>query len=248
MEKLLIAKKNSEYFRGKEYFVKDNTQDFHCADGVIKKLDLAKKDGSLVCTNTEKEFVLLTPTFFDCYKRIQRLAQIIPRKDIGLMITETGVGKKSVVVDAGAGSGALAIFLSQIVKKVKTYDVRKDHLTIVQKNCQKLGITNVTIALHDIYTSIPDKNVDLITLDIPEPWKVLDHAAKSLKLGHFLVSYSPTIPQVSDFVAAVKKHPSFIHEKTVEVLLREWEIDERKIRPFSQMMGHSGFLTFIRKI
>jgi len=247
MEKLLIARKNQEH-RGKEYFVRDAAQDFHCADGVIKKSDLAKKDGSAVCTNTGKEFFLLPPTFFDRYKRIQRLAQIIPRKDIGLIVTETGIGKKSVVVDAGAGSGALALFLSQIVKKVKTYDIREDHLALVRKNCQKLGITNVSVIMHDVYTGIPDKNVDLITLDIPEPWNVLDHAATSLKLGHFLVSYSPTIPQVGDFVAAVKKHPCFVHEKTVEILLREWEIDERKIRPFSQMMGHSGFLTFVRNV
>lgn len=234
--------------RGKEYYVKDATQDFHCADGVITKQELAKKDGSVVCTNTGKEFIMLTPTFFDHYKRIQRLAQIIPRKDIGQIITETGIGKKSIVVDAGAGSGALAIFLSHIVKKVKTYDIREDHLALVKKNCQRLGITNVTTVLHDIYTGIPDKNSDVITLDIPEPWKVLDHAAKSLKLGHFLVSYSPTIPQVSDFVTAVKNHPSFLHEKTVEILQREWEIDERKIRPFSQMMGHSGFLSFVRLV
>ena len=68
------------------------------------------------------------------------------------------------------------------------------------------------------------------------------------KPGGFLVSYSPTIPQVSDFVAEIKKHGHFALIKTIEISEREWEISERKIRPKSTAIGHSGFLTFVRKI
>lgn len=247
MEKLLVAK-NRDYVRGTEYFVKNSSQDYHCADGVFKKADLDSKEGMIISTNTGKEFYLLEANFFDKYKRIKRLAQIIPRKDIGLILTETGIGKNSVVFDMGAGSGALTILLSQFVKKVRTYDIREDHLELVKKNCEVLGIKNVVAVLHDVYLGLPDKNADLVTLDLSEPWKMLDPVSKSLKKNCFVVSYSPTIPQVMDFVAAVKKHPDFLHEKTIEILEREWEIEERKVRPMSQMMGHSGFLTFVRKI
>ncbi len=247
MDKLLVAKKGS-IVRGTEYYVRNAGNDYHCADGAIKKEEMQREDGTIVTTNTGKEFVLITPNFLDKYKRIRRLAQIIPRKDIGLIITETGIGKNSVILDMGAGSGAVAILLSQFVKKVKTYDIREDHLELVKKNCETLGIKNVTAMLHDVYRGLPDKNADLVILDLPEPWKMLDNVYKALRKNRFVVSYSPTIPQVMDFVGAVKQNPSFIHEKTVELLYREWEVEERKVRPMSQMMGHSGFLTFVRKI
>lgn len=244
MGKILIAKKNA-VVRGHEYFVRQADKDFHCADGFFAK-DQLQKETAL--TNTGKEFFVLEQNFLDQYKRIKRLAQIIPRKDIGFIITETGIGKKSVVLDMGAGSGAVALLLAQFVKTVKTYDVREDHLAVVKENCKALGITNVIPALHDVYGGLPDKNADLIVLDLPEPWKVLSYTDHALKRNRFLVSYSPTIPQVMDFVAAVKSHPLLIYEKTVELLLREWEFEERKVRPMSRMMGHSGFLTFVRKV
>ena len=243
LEKVLVSKRLQ-----KEYFIRKIEQDYHCADGFVQRDMLQLQDGSIVTTNTGKEFNLLTSTFIDRYKRIKRLAQIIPRKDIGIILSETGVGKKSIVADMGAGSGALALMLAQFVKKVFTYDIREDHLELVRKNSVMLGIKNIIPMLHDVYTGIPAKMVDLITLDLPEPWKMLEHIEKCLVIGHFAVSYSPTIPQVMDFVAAVQKNNSFMHEKTVEVMLREWEVDERKVRPRSTMMGHSGFLTIIRRI
>ena len=63
-----------------------------------------------------------------------------------------------------------------------------------------------------------------------------------------MVSYSPTIPQVMDFVNESKKRDELVYLKTKEVIEREWEINERKVRPMSQQIGHSGFLSFVRKV
>ena len=41
---------------------------------------------------------------------------------------------------------------------------------------------------------------------------------------------------------------NFIHLKTIEIIEREWDVQGRKVRPKSQPIGHSGFLTFVRKI
>ena len=86
----------------------------------------------------------------------------------------------------------------------------------------------------------------MVVLDLPEPWKALESAEKSLKAGGFLVSYSPTIPQVMDFVNTLDE--SFAYLKTSEIIEREWEVKERKVRPRSQAIGHSGFITFARKL
>ena len=96
---------------------------------------------------------------------------------------------------------------------------------------------------------MPHKNLDLVTLDMPEPWLGVDNAFKALKPGGFIVSYSPCIPQVSDFVEKVRKTQGLVYLKTIELIEREWEFDARKIRPKTmQPLSHSGFLSFVRKI
>ena len=233
---------------GKKFFVKDIDKDYHCQYGFIKKSDLNKKPGSKIKTNTKKELLILEPSFIDVYSKIKRLPQIIPLKDLGSIITKTGMGRDSKVVDAGAGSGALALMLANIVKEVTTYEIREDFYNVVKENIENLGLKNIKIKNKDIYNGISEKNIDLITLDLPEPWKAVMPAKKSLKVGGFIVSYSPTIPQVMDFTEEIKKHKELLYLETIEIIERQWEIDERKVRPKSQQIGHSGFLTFVREI
>ena len=87
----------------------------------------------------------------------------------------------------------------------------------------------------------------MITLDLPEPWKALKQAEKALKKGGFLVCY---LPQISQTIYLIKKLKSsqFTHIKTTELISREWVIDEKKARPSNIMIGHTGFLSFARKM
>jgi len=232
---------------GKRFLVKDTSKDMHTQFGYFKKEDLKAKNGRIK-TNTGKEFAIFDAYFIDLHKKIKRDAQIIPLKDIGLIVSETGVNKKSKVVDAGSGSGALACFLANIAKEVTTYEIREDFIEIVKNNIKFLNLKNVKIKNKNIYDGIDEKNVDLVTLDLPEPWKALESAEKSLKAGGFLVSYSPTIPQVMDFVNEARENRHFTYIKTSEIIEREWEIEGRKVRPRSQAIGHSGFISFVRKI
>ncbi|MBI2134540.1 tRNA (adenine-N1)-methyltransferase [Candidatus Woesearchaeota archaeon] len=233
--------------QGSKFLVRDPGSDFHTKFGFFKKEGLKAKKGKIK-TNTGREFSVFEPSFIDLYRKIKRGAQIIPLKDIGLIVSETGVNNKSKVVDAGAGSGALACFLANIAKEVVTYELREDFIKIVEGNIKFLSLKNIKIKNEDIYNGIDEKNVDLVTLDLPEPWKALKSAEKSLKAGGFLVSYSPTIPQVMDFVNEIRKNENFAYIKTSEIIEREWEVEERKVRPRSQAIGHSGFLSFVRKI
>ena len=96
-------------------------------------------------SNTNKEFFIFAPAFIDLYRKIKRDAQIIPLKDIGLIIAETGINKESKVLDAGSGSGALACFLASISKEVVTYEIREDFIEIVKSNIEFLGLKNIKI-------------------------------------------------------------------------------------------------------
>lgn len=232
---------------GKKFYVRELNKDFHTQFGYIKAKDLKKKKGKVI-TNTKKEMYIFEPSFIDVYRKIKRAPQIITLKDIGIIIAETGVNSKSKVVDAGAGSGALACFLANIAKEVVSYEIRKDFFKVVEYNKKLLGLKNLKIKNKDIYQGIIERNVDLITLDLPEPWKVLKNVDKALKVGGFIVSYSPTVPQVMDFVKEAGKNNNFVHIKTIELIKREWDVKERVVRPKTSIINHTGFLTFLRKI
>ena len=230
---------------GKSFLIKDKNKDYHCQYGQIKKEDL--KEGKIK-TNLGKELFCYKASFNDLYRKIKKRAQIIPLKDVSVILAETGITKNSIIVDAGTGSGALSIFLSMYAKKVYSYDIRDDHIEIANENKDFLNIKNLIIKKHDVYDNIPKKEIDVITLDLPEPWNVIENADKSLKLGGYLVSYSPCIPQNADFVNKILEHENFIHVKTIEISNREWEMQGRKVRPKTKEIGHSGFISIARKI
>ncbi len=99
-----------------------------------------------------------------------------------------------------------------------------------------------------VFSGIDETDVDLIVLDLPAPWNAIKSVEKSLRVGGYLVIYSPQITQTIDFVNAIKDNPNFIHEKTIELIERSWKIDGRIARPRSEGIGHTGFLTFVRKV
>ena len=256
--KLLIQKEKREYIKdlqkevvvrkGKTYFIEDSDKDYHNQQGIISKKELKKKEGSKVSSNTQEEFILVNADFIDVYKRIGRLAQIIPLKDLGHIIAFTGLNKESKVVDAGAGSGGLACFLAHLCKTVVTYDLKDESVALVQKNKQYLGLKNLTVKKKNIFHGIDEKNVDIITLDIADPWNALGSVNTSLKIGGYLVCYTPQITQAMDLVNTIQKQDHFLYLKTVEILEREWTIKGRIVKPKGFPIEHSGFITFARRI
>ena len=250
-KKEFVAELNREVttIKAKQYFVTDITKPLHTSDGVIVSDELKKPDGSKVVTEkTNKEFIMFSAQCIDVYKRLRKMPQTIPLKDIGFIITETGMNKETIVVDAGTGSGALACLLANVCKEVVSYEIREDFLKNIENNIALLGLKNIVVKNRSVYDGVDEKNVDVVTFDLPEPWKALVAVEKALKIGGFIISYSPSVPQVMDFVAAVEKNDHFLVIKTVELVERLWEVNGRRVRPKSISIGHSGFLTLIRKI
>ncbi len=227
---------------GSKILVKDPSKDFHTRHGMIAKESFNKNTGE---TNKGIKFSIIDSSFVDEYLSLKRGAQIMMLKDIGTIITECGLGKNSVVIDAGSGSGFCAIFLANIVKKVYTYEKDKRQLEIAQKNIQNMKLKNIEIFERDIVEKeFTKKNADCIILDIMEPWRAFNNAEKSLKKGGFLVCYSPHITQSLETVNNAK---NFIYIKTLETIKREWVCGERRLRPEFQGLMHTGFITILRK-
>ena len=203
--------------------------------GVVKEADIKKAKG-FVKSHNGNEFFIYDANFTDQLKKIKRGPQTLVLKDLGYILINSGVDKNSLVVDAGAGCGVLACVMGRYAKKVVSYEMRKDHLKIAEKNVKFLGAKNVTLKEKNVYEGIDEKNVDILTLDLPEPWKV-DYSC--LKNGGTFVVYLPTIKQVMDFVERVQG---------VELMEREWFFQGRKVRPKSDMLGHTAFLVVGRKL
>ncbi|MFH1722773.1 MAG: tRNA (adenine-N1)-methyltransferase [Candidatus Altiarchaeota archaeon] len=235
--KLLIDEKGSTYLvRG--------VSDFHTKYGFLREADIKKaKPGGRLVSNTGQSFTVLNPSFVDLLSKIKRGPQTMQLKDVALVAAYTGVGPGSKVVDSGTGSGIQAFYLAHLAApgKVVSYELREDFHELASKNLERIGLKNLTLKKADVYAGIKEKNVDVAALDLPEPWLVVPHLKKSLKVGGYVSSYSPSITQSKRFVDALGV--DFTHE-TFETLLRDWKMDT--VRPHTRMLGHTGFLTIAR--
>ena len=125
------------------------------------------------------------------YKRLKRGPQVMLPKDIGMVITYTGIGKDSLCVDAGTGSGWLAVSLARLCKKVVSYDIRPEFTAIAEKNRANLLLDNLEFKNKDITKRIDEKDVDLVKLDMPNSDKVIKNAHKALKQNGYIFGYLP---------------------------------------------------------
>ncbi len=247
MEAKTIATKGSEFVKKQQYFVEDTNKEFHTKYGKIKPEDMKKTDGSRIKSSTDREYFVFSPKFIDFYRRIRRHAQVIPLKDIGHIIAITGIGKDSVVLEAGSGSGGFSCFVSGLVKKIISYDIDEESIATIKENIKKLKIKNIEIKKINIYENMEDKG-DLFLLDVPEPWRAIENAGKSLKPGGFLVIYTPSVSQMQKAMNKAREFEGLMPVKTVELVEREWKVSGEIVRPVSRTNIHSGFISFIRKI
>lgn len=241
VKRVLIHQKSK-----KSFLVKDLEDNFHTSFGTLSKTDLQSRK-EVIKSDKDDLFTVLLPSFVDLYAHLQRGPQIMITKDLGMIMAKTGINSQSRIVDAGGGSGSLCLSLANICREIFVYEINPEHYDIVQKNIKLLNLANITLKQENIYKDIAEKEIDLITLDLPEPWLVLLHAEKALKTGGWLAVYLPNLLQVKEFIEAARKTEIQVME-TIELLERKWKIEDKIMRPEFEMLGHTGFLTFCRKL
>lgn len=188
-----------------------------------------------------------TISTLDLLKKIRRMPQVVLPKDVALIAAYTGLQKDWRVLDAGTGSGFLAIFLAELVKEVISYEKRKEFADNVKKQVKKLGIENLKIINKDVLHANVRGKFDLITLDMKFAEKAIRKLEKNLKSGGFFAIYSPHIEQVKE-VKKTLEELNFESITTVENIVREWKVTETHTHPTPSGILHTGFLTFGRKV
>jgi tRNA (adenine57-N1/adenine58-N1)-methyltransferase len=84
-------------------------------------------------------------------------------------------------------------------------------------------------------------------LDIPNPWDAMENVSKSLRIGGYACCY---VPNVNQLETAVKKmrEVGLAEIVSLETLQREMVVHEGGVRPSFDMLGHTGYLSFGRRL
>ena len=225
--------------------------EFHThTGGVPHRALLGQEEGVTVRTTRGSRLTALRPTLAEYVLKMPRGAQVIYPKDLGPIIMLADIFPGARILESGVGSGALTMTLLRAVGPtghVLGYELRDDFADRARRNVEGFLGPDVPldIEVRDIYEGIDATDLDRIVLDLPEPWRVVEHAAKALRPGGILLSYLPTIGQVGLLREALADSP-FGMSESLEVLQRTWHVEGQSIRPDHRMVAHTGFLTHAR--
>ena len=221
---------------------------FHTHAGIVAHDDLiGAPDGTTVRTTRGQRLVAVHPTLAEFVLEMPRGAQVIYPKDLGAILISADIFPGAQILESGVGSGALTTALLRAIGPqghVLGYELRDDFAAKAQQNVAAFLGPDVPldVEVRDVYAGIDVVGLDRILLDLPEPWRVVKHAATALAPGGILLSYLPTIGQVSRLREEMAESPFGMIE-SYEVLHRGWHVEGQSVRPDHRMVAHTGFIT-----
>ena len=240
MAKILLLSKEASFL------IDTEQKKFSSQYGVI---DLTKaKIGQKIKSSSGHLFVVAEPTMADFMKKFRRGPQVVLPKDAAQIIAITGMRSGWNCLDAGGGSGFLALFIANIASpgRVTVYEKKKEFAKTIEHNARFCGLKNVVVKNKDV-KAFSEKSLDLITLDMLGADKLVKKCWKALKFGGWLCVYSPHIEQQKRTMKEMGK--DFTQIRTIECVVRDWKIDVRGYtHPKYSEISHTGFMTFGRKI
>jgi tRNA (adenine57-N1/adenine58-N1)-methyltransferase catalytic subunit len=224
--------------------------EFHTHSGPVDHDQiLGREEGAVVRSSGGARYTAVRPTLAEVVLKMPRGAQVIYPKDLGPILMMGDIFPGARVLESGLGSGALSMALLRAGADVTGYEIRPDFAARAQANVAGFlgseALERYHVRVQDIYDGIEGSGFDRMVLDLPEPWRLVEGAESVLRAGGILVSYLPTIGQVSLLRAAIDKTGLGMAE-TIEVLQRSWHIEGQSVRPDHRMVAHTGFLTSAR--
>jgi|TARA_B100001175_G_scaffold315476_1_gene327100 tRNA (adenine57-N1/adenine58-N1)-methyltransferase len=248
LDNQLVVVKTS---KSKYLAVIDVEKEFITNEGKFS-FSVIKNIPSKIYSSTGVEFKIYHPTYKEFVLLMKRGPQIIYPKDIGQIILEADIHKESNVLEIGTGSGALTLYLLNIIGtggSLISLDVSRKNQRRAKKTIDRYMSTNDfknNYNLDFITTSLVDFNykeytevVDTVVTDVPEPWEFFENniVTKDLKW----VSYLPSISQITKFNDVLINN-KFENIEVKEVILRDWVVDKKIVRPSNKLVSHTGFI------
>jgi tRNA (adenine57-N1/adenine58-N1)-methyltransferase catalytic subunit len=229
-----------------------------CDGGMVQIPNLGTFDSRKLQANiggrieiAARRFVVLRASRQDLSDTMPRGPQTIAAKDIAAILYGADLEPGARAIEAGSGSGALTMALARAVGpsgRVVSYDFKAASQSVARTNVAAAGLNGVVeFREGDIRHPIPETEMDAMVLDIPDPWSAVSTAWSALKAGGHLVGFSPNTEQVKQTVDEIRRKP-FVDIRTIELIEREIEVREGGVRPSFAPLGHTGYLTFARKV
>ena len=228
---------------------------FHTHRGAIAHDDLiGAPEGSVVFSTSNTGYLAFRPLLADFVLSMPRGAQVIYPKDAAQIVGFGDIGPGMRVLEAGAGSGALACSLLRAVGsegRLTSYERREDFADVARGNVGAFfGEVpgNWSLRLGDLADHPADEVVDRVVLDMLEPWAVLSTVAAALRPGGVLIGYLATTTQLSTYVEALREQGVWTEPHAWETLLRPWHAVGLAVRPEHRMVAHTAFLVTARRL
>lgn len=230
-------------------------KDFHYHRGLLPHDTLiGAEDGSRHDSSLGAPLVALRPRLADYTLKMSRGATVVYPKDAGAILMWADIAPGLTVVEAGTGSGGLAMALSRAVGTdglVVSVERREDHARTARKLINGFFgeiPPQLDLRVGDVEEAIAEIKPDRVVLDVPEPWHSVKPTAEHMTSGGVFCCYLPTVPQVQTVRQELDDAGVFFDAETFEVMHRDWNIDGRSVRPSHRMVGHTGFLSVARKL
>jgi tRNA (adenine57-N1/adenine58-N1)-methyltransferase len=213
---------------------------------------IGRPEGTVVRSSLGEYLQIFRPTYAQLIPNLPRQAQVIYPKDAGTILIWGDMHPGARVIEVGAGPGATTIALLRAIGdagRLVTYEVREEFAAMARENVARFygPAPQWTVKIGDAYERLDERDVDRIVVDVPEPWRVVPHAAEALRPGGVFVGFIPTVPQMQQLVTALRAG-GFAAVEAMESLQRFWHVTERSVRPEHRMVAHSGFLVVARRL
>jgi tRNA (adenine57-N1/adenine58-N1)-methyltransferase catalytic subunit len=235
-------------------------QAFHTAKGAIAHDDLiGGPEGVVVRSTGGVAYLAMRPLLTDVTVKMPRGAAVVYPKDAAQIVSGADVFPGARVLEAGAGSGALTLWLLRAVGptgRLVSYERRADFAEVARRNVESfVGGPHPAwdLRVGDLVESLtadpePAQSFHRIVLDMLAPWECVELAADLLVPGGLLCCYVATTTQLARTVETLRIHTGFTEPDAAETMLRNWQAEGLAVRPKHAMIGHTGFLIFTRRL
>ncbi len=232
-------------------------REFLCAPGEELQTDLGVLEvpadvapGDVVETHLGEAFRVERARGPALFRHLERTgAPMLPR-DVGLVVGHLGLEAGDAVLDAGTGTGVLAVFLGRLGMSVTSYERDPEFAGTARENVRLAGVEDrVEVRAEDVLDALDDlaagEPFDALTLDTRDAPAVVEAAPTLLGPGGVVAVYAPFVEGARAAVEAARE-VDLASVETYETIQREMDFDERGSRPSTAGVGHSGYLTFAR--
>lgn len=207
--------------------------------------------GGTVRTGKAEPLRVGRPTLEEYVLLMSRAANVAYPKDAAAITMLLGLRPGQRVLEAGTGSGALTLHLAEAVGpsgQVHTVERRDAFSRRARKNVEGWGVANVRFEVGDLSdVELEPRSYDACALDMMEPWEVLDAVARAVVPGGGVAAVLPNLTQVTALAEEVRERSGFGLQRTLEVHHREWDVRPPIARPRFQQVGHTAFVTLLRR-